>query len=350
MGLAPTELTSEYIGMSSVVHRALQRMVRLTPGFARFAWARAPNVVRQRLSPWVYPIAAGERSPGFVLKVPAGLSVLPSDVALAVPSEHRAATSAGDAPGASVAIATSGNRELLGFCLRALVRNTPTTPSPSLEIIVVDNGSTDGTRALLESFAAEESRLVVIRNEENLGFARATNQALRVARGAYAVLLNDDTVVGPGWLSRLVAHLEAEPRLGLVGPVTNQIGNAAKIAIDYSTFDEMEAFATARAVDFNGQRRALPTLALFCAVARRDVLERAGLLDERYEVGMFEDDDLCETLRRAGYSFAVADDAFVHHVGQATLSKLDDARYLATWNANRRRFEKKWRRRWRPPE
>lgn len=347
MGLAPADLSSEYIGMSSVVHRALQRMVRLTPGLARIAWASAPNAVRQRLAPWVYPIAAGERSPGFVLKVPAGLSVRPSDVTLAVPSESRAARHSGDPPRASIAIATSSNRELLRFCLRALVRNTPW---PSLEIIVVDNGSTDGTRALLESFAAEESRLVVIRNEKNLGFARATNQALRVARGAYAVLLNDDTVVGPGWLSRLVAHLEAEPRLGLVGPVTNQIGNAAKIAVDYTTFDEMEAFATARAVDFAGRRRELRTLALFCAVARREVLERAGLLDERYEVGMFEDDDLCETLRRAGYGFAVADDAFVHHVGQATLSKLDDARYLATWNANRRRFEKKWGQRWRPPE
>ncbi len=347
MGLAPTELSSEYIGMSSVVHRALQRMVRLRPGLARFAWARAPNAVRRRLSRWVYPIAAGERSPGFVLKVPAGLSVRPSDVALAVPSENRAVPAPGDATGASVAIATTGNRELLRFCLRALVRNTP---SPSLEIIVVDNGSTDGTRALLESFAAEESRLVVIRNEENLGFARATNQALRVARGAYAVLLNDDTVVGPGWLSRLVAHLEADPRLGLICPATNQIGNAAKIAVDYATFDEMESFAAARAVDFSGRRRELRTLALFCAVARRDVLERAGLLDERYAVGMFEDDDLCETLRRAGYSFAVADDAFVHHVGQATLSKLDDARYLATWNENRRRFEKKWNQRWRPPE
>jgi GT2 family glycosyltransferase len=90
-------------------------------------------------------------------------------------------------------------------------------------------------------------------------------------------------------------------------------------------------------------------VALFCAAARRATLERIGFLDERYAVGMFEDDDLSRTLAAQGLSHAIADDAYVHHVGQASFGKLRDAEYLAIWRSNRRRFEDKWGVRWTPP-
>ena len=64
---------------------------------------------------------------------------------------------------------------------------------------------------------------------------------------------------------------------------------------------------------------------------------------------MFEDDDLSRTLRDSGKTLAIADDAFVHHVGQASFRKLSDADYLAIWEANKRRFEEKWGTRWEPP-
>jgi GT2 family glycosyltransferase len=93
----------------------------------------------------------------------------------------------------------------------------------------------------------------------------------------------------------------------------------------------------------------MESVALFCAAARRADLVRAGLLDERYAVGVFEDDDLSLTLRREGRTLAVALDSFVHHVGQASFARLSDAQYLAVREANRRRFEEKWQVRWTPP-
>jgi GT2 family glycosyltransferase len=150
-------------------------------------------------------------------------------------------------------------------------------------------------------------------------------------------------------LSRLIAHLEAEPKLALVCPVTNEIGNDAKIDVGYGRFDEMEAFARRRLFEHAGERRPIDTVALFCAAARRATLERIGFLDERYAIGMFEDDDLSRTLAAQGLSHAIADDAYVHHVGQASFGKLTDADYLAIWQANRKRFEDKWGVRWTPP-
>jgi GT2 family glycosyltransferase len=213
---------------------------------------------------------------------------------------------------------------------------------------VVDDGSSDGTADMLVEIAATEPRLSVVRLDPRRGFAAACNAGIGRATGDYVVLLNDDTVVAPGWLSRLVAHLERDPKLGLVCPVTNQIGNDAQIQVSYESLEEMESLALERAITYAGESVETQAIALFCAAMRRELIEELGGLDERYEIGMFEDDDLSLSLGQRGYHLAVARDAFVHHVGQATFGKLDDAEYLAIWEANKRRFEAKWGRRWAP--
>ena len=68
-------------------------------------------------------------------------------------------------------------------------------------------------------------------NPDNKGFAAGNNQGLLVATGDYLVLLNNDTYVTPGWISSLVRHIERDPKIGLLGPVTCNIGNEAKINI-----------------------------------------------------------------------------------------------------------------------
>jgi len=70
----------------------------------------------------------------------------------------------------------------------------------------------------LQALASQEPRLQLILNDRNLGFAAANNQALRRASGEYFVLLNNDTSVTPGWLGRLIWHLEKNQAIGLIGP------------------------------------------------------------------------------------------------------------------------------------
>ena len=82
---------------------------------------------------------------------------------------------------------------------------------------------------------------------------------------------------------------------------------------------------------------------MFCAALRRDVLEAVGPLDERFEVGLFEDDDYSARVKEAGYRVALAEDAFVHHFGEASFGELyANGRRGELFEANRRRFEAKW--------
>jgi hypothetical protein len=88
---------------------------------------------------------------------------------------------------------------------------------------------------------------------------------------------------------------------------------------------------------------------MFCLALRRDSLERIGPLDERFEVGMLEDDDYARRAHAAGYRVVCAEDAFVHHFGQASFGALiPTGEYARLLEANRRRFEEKWGEAWRP--
>ena len=248
------------------------------------------------------------------------------------------------APDASVVVVTRDNLVFARLCLESLLAAT----DGAYEVITVDNGSTDGTREYLSRLEASGAPLRTLLNDGNRGFARACNQGLRLARGDVLVLLNDDTIVTPGWLSRLTAHLD-DPAVGMVGPTTNRIGNEAEIEAPYRTLTELLRFAHDRAEAHAGERTDIPTLTMFCVAMRRDAYEAVGALDERFEVGLLEDDDYSLRVRNAGYRLVCTDDVFVHHFGETSFGKLvPSGEYARLLHANRARFEEKWGMAWRP--
>jgi GT2 family glycosyltransferase len=249
----------------------------------------------------------------------------------------------GDAhPKASIIIVSWNNRELTRGCLESVLRNSM---HPNLEVLVVDNASTDGSAEMLE--AVRDPRVQVLLNRENVGFAAANNQALREAAGQYVVLLNNDTFVPRGWLSRLLRHVD-DPAIGLAVAVTNFSGNESRIDVPYESIEGMPEFAGEYMREHDGEHFDIRVAAMYCVAMRRDVYERVGPLDEQFMVGMFEDDDYSHRVRLAGFRVVCAEDAFVHHIGQASFSKLDREAYDLLWKQNQASFEKKWGVQWEP--
>jgi len=157
-------------------------------------------------------------------------------------------------------------------------------------------------------------------------------------------------------MSGLIKYLRKSD-VGIVGPVTNAIGNEAKIDVSYKdlimeltseNLMEMELFAKHYTIKKRGFFFEIPMLALYCAAMRRDVIDKIGLLDERFSVGMFEDDDYSMRIKKAGFKVICAEDVFIHHFGGTSFSKLHPDEYYKIFEENRKKYELKWGIEWTP--
>ncbi|WP_240201609.1 glycosyltransferase [Pseudomonas sp. PDNC002] len=238
----------------------------------------------------------------------------------------------------SVIIVTYNNLALTRACLGSIEAHTD---GQALEIILVDNASTDGTAEFLEQWAASSGRKVIF-NTENRGFAAANNQGLAIANGDYLVLLNNDTQVTAGWIGTLQRHLRRDSRLGLIGPVTNNIGNQAKVVLDRPGLAEMPQAARRYTCQHLGEWVPLPTLAFFCVMMPRSTYLRVGPLDEVYGLGFFEDDDYCRRVEQAGLLSACAHDVFIHHHLSASFGQMSHGERRMLFEKNKALYEAKW--------
>ena len=151
---------------------------------------------------------------------------------------------------ASVIIPCWNQLEFTRKCVSALMRQT----GPNWELIVIDNGSTDGTGTYLAGVQdASPVPVTVIANATNRGFPAAINQGLQYGRGEYLVLLNNDVVVTDGWLGQLIglASIDQQSKIenpkskiGLVGPMSNYAAPPQLVEdVPYQDMETMKAFA-----------------------------------------------------------------------------------------------------------
>ncbi len=210
------------------------------------------------------------------------------------------------------------------------------------EIIVVDNGSEKESLQHLLDFAHTEDRIRIISNSKNRGFAAGNNQGLTIARGDYFLLLNNDTLVTPGWLQGLLDVFQRFPNTGIAGPMSNCVAGLQLIpSARYRDSEEMEAFAAYWRYMYRRQTIVVESVIGFCMLLRRAVVEAIGGLDEIFGKGNFEDNDFCLRARLKGFEVRIAKDVFIHHQGSLTFSseKID---YSRAMKRNWELFKAKW--------
>ncbi|MFS0872905.1 glycosyltransferase family 2 protein [Paenibacillus xylanilyticus] len=237
--------------------------------------------------------------------------------------------------GVSIIIPTYNQREYVLNCVSSVEKHTPAP----YEIIVVDNASKDGTA---EAMLRKGGMVRVAALDVNRGFAGGVNQGLMMARGRHIVVLNNDTLVTPGWLDNMMACLDSDPEIGLVGPVTNYIGGDQQIDVPYSEVEDMWSFARRHNRPDPDKHRMTERLVGFCWLFSRELLERVGYLDEGYAVGNFEDDDWMIRVKLAGYKLAVAGDAFIHHYGSVSMKALGEQDFATVNKGNEQFHSRKW--------
>jgi len=237
-----------------------------------------------------------------------------------------------------VVLCYNGLEEATRPCLESIIANTPIN---AYELIIVDNASTDGTVEYLRILSEQYAHVRIQLNDSNKGYAGGNNDGIKHAQGQYVILLNNDTLVPADWLDKLLRLFNEQPSVGLVGPVTNSAGNEQRVEFSELNENNFEEIAGAYVMRQRGMWFPSEKLGFFCVAMRRSVIDDVGYLDEKFGIGMFEDDDYCVRAKQAGYTLAVVEDCFVYHKGSVSFKKLTASDYIEVFNTNRNYFYKK---------
>nr|WP_326248486.1 glycosyltransferase [Bacillus subtilis] len=236
----------------------------------------------------------------------------------------------------SIIVLTYNQLALTKQCLESIWKHTN---NDCIEVIVIDNGSHDGTRDYLKQITS----IKAIFNTTNEGFAKACNQGLEVASGDNILFLNNDTVVTNQWLEPMIKLLYQDDKIGMVGPVSNYVSGPQQVPVNYTNVEEIEDFSRLYCLQQRGRSKAVLRLVGFCLLVKKKVLDQVGGFDERFVGGSFEDDDLSLRVLQAGYQLKIALDSFVHHHGHATFTGNPDLSISQLYEENRQRFIDKWK-------
>jgi glycosyltransferase involved in cell wall biosynthesis len=213
----------------------------------------------------------------------------------------------------AVVVVTMNALSATKACLQSVSANT----TGAYDVICVDNGSTDGTQHVLQEMTGRKP-ICLGKNE---GVARARNAgaaaAMKDPSVEYVCFLDNDTRVSPSWLSDMIAVMDDNPNVGIVGPISCCATGAQSVADQFNkrNYEDVHHLAVARSP------KVLPATKVngFCMVVRVDLLKKIGLFDESFGTYGYEAEDLCRRAWDAGFELRIANQVYVQHRGRATL-------------------------------
>lgn len=216
---------------------------------------------------------------------------------------------------------------------------------PDIEIIVVDNGSHDGTTNFLSNYDCK-----IIVNKANLGFSKGVNQGARIAQGEYLLILNNDTMISQGFIKEMVKTFDMDEKIGVVGCLIMQLGGSEKkvqnagvmFTQDYIPYElGLEQGDITPQLPFNDPRvhtvREVPGVTGACLMVKKSIWNEVGGLDEEYING-WEDNDFCLKVRELGYKIYYTGKTYISHLrfGSKSAGRFNHE------TANRQRYDNIW--------
>ncbi len=234
----------------------------------------------------------------------------------------------------SVVTVSWNTRELLRECLESLKVELATLPQVKSEVFLIDNDSHDGSA---EMVASDHPWVELIANKDNLGFAKANNQAFKLAQGEFVLLLNPDTKVLPGAIGTLIEFLQSKPQAAIAAPMLlNTDMSVQRSCRKFPTFTNMlyeliglskmfkpgtaagAKFREYKMLDWeHDDEREVDQPEGACLLLRQSVIDQVGTLDEGFFM-LFEEVDWCYRIKQAGFEIWFTPRAqIIHHYGQS---------------------------------
>lgn len=218
-------------------------------------------------------------------------------------------------PLVSVIILNWNKKQILENCLQSVFN----TDYSKLEVIVLDNGSTDGSVSLIKQ---KFSNVVLIENKSNLGYCEGNNMAVKRAKGDIIILLNNDTLVDKNWVKEIVA-VSNDPHVGIIGCKLLFVGTSIIQSLGYSS-TVIGYFKNLRLLELDNKKEVIPIKEVdyvsgAALAIKRSLIQKIGLFDPMF-FAYFEDVDLCYRVKKNGYNVVVAPEAIVQHIGSCSWS------------------------------
>lgn len=235
----------------------------------------------------------------------------------------------------SIVILTYNQLEYTKVCIDSIRKYNS---ADNCEIIIVDNYSTDGTVEWLK----DQGDIKYILNNENRGFPAGCNQGIELSQKDNDIfLLNNDTVIMPNSIFNLRMGLYSDENIGATGAISNSVSYYQQISQQYEDFNGYMTFAMSNNITNNKAYDQRVKLVGFAMLIKRNVLDKVGLLDERFTPGNYEDDDLSLRIIVEGYKLLLCKDSYIHHFGSVSFRENAD-RYNELLSINSKKFEEKW--------
>lgn len=225
-------------------------------------------------------------------------------------------------PKVSIIIANWNGGEVFKNCLYSLSKIT----YPNWELVIVDNGSSDGSKNLPAKILGKNIPIKSVNNQTNLGFVKANNQGYLLSSGKYLLLLNNDTRVTSDFLHKLVDAIEKDSKIGVIQPKILMMDESGLLDNTGSFFTRTgflrhQGFMEKDSPKFRQTQEVFSAKGA-CLLIRKSLVDKIGLFDEDF-FSYFEESDFCWRVWMAGAKVVFFPQAVIYHKVGFTIKRLD---------------------------